>query len=302
MRIGWVPALLLVAAMSVKAETEPEIVRHITPTSEEDQRNQYSLAVLELALEKSRPDYGPYRLKPVEEDISQGRAISQLARGRTLDVIWTMTSREREERLRPVRVPLLKGLMGLRLLIIRAGDQPWFSHIHSRDQLRRLRAGQGSDWPDTRILRANDLPITTASSYEGMFRMLAEGRFDYLPRAINEPWEEVEAFDELNLAVEEELALYYPTASYFFVAPDDESLARRLRTGLDKALDDGSFDKLFHNHPVNRRAFDRADILNRRVLRLKNPFLPEATPLDEARLWWFPSGSDESGDKEPKPD
>lgn len=296
MRIPWLPAMLLVLAVSVRADTEPDVVRHITPASEEDRRNQYSLAVLELALEKSRPEYGPYELQPVREDLSQGRAVSLLARGQTLDVLWTMTSREREEKLRPVRVPLLKGLMGLRLLIIRAGDQPWFSHIHSRDQLRRLRAGQGSDWPDTRILRANDLPIMTTSSYEGMFRMLAEGRFDYLPRAINEPWEEVEAFAELNLAVEEELALYYPTASYFFVAPEDKSLARRLRTGLDKALTDGSFDELFHNHPVNRRAFDRADLLDRRVLHLDNPFLPEATPLDEERLWWFPPPTDESAD------
>ncbi len=291
MRIRWWATLLLMAAVSAQGGTGTDVVRHITPASEQDQRNRYALAVLKLALEKSRSEYGPYRLQPVQEQISQGRAMALLARGKTLDVVWTMTSREREERLRPVRVPLLKGLMGLRLLIIRAGDQPWFSHIQSPDQLRRLRAGQGSDWPDTRILRANDLPITSASSYEGMFRMLAEGRFDYLPRGINEPWEEVEAYEELDLAVEEELALYYPTASYFFVAPEDESLARRLRTGLNKALADGSFDELFHNHPINRRAFDRANLLERRVLRLDNPLLPEATPVEDQRLWWFPSES-----------
>jgi hypothetical protein len=296
MGIRGLTTLLLMAAVSAQGGTD--VVRHITPASEEDRRNRYSLAVLELALEKSRPEYGPYQLKPVEEELSQGRAVALLARGRTLDVVWTMTSPKREERLQPVRVPLLKGLMGLRLLIIRAHDQPWFSHIKSPDQLRRLRAGQGSDWPDTRILRANDLPITTASSYQGMFRMLAEGRFDYLPRAINEPWEEVEAFEKLDLAVEEELALYYPTASYFFVAPEDDSLARRLRTGLNKALADGSFDKLFHNHPVNRRAFDRADLLDRRVLRLDNPFLPEATPLEDQRLWWFPSRLDQAENAE----
>jgi hypothetical protein len=292
MRIGPAIAIALFTAQPfffAPAAAAPDVVRHPATASERDQRNDYYRALLELALEKSRGEYGDYRLEPAAESVGQGRALSMLADGEGLDVVWTMTSREREQNLRPVRIPLLRGLMGLRVLIIRAGDQPWFRHIESIDQLRKLRAGQGHDWPDARILRANDLPLMTMDSYEGMFRMLAEGRFDYLPRAVNEPWAEVEAFDEWNLAIEEELLLYYPAASYFFVRPGNDRLARRLRAGLEHALADGSFRELFRDHPINQKAFNKVDLLRRRVLCLKNPLLPETTPLQEDRLWWLPS-------------
>ena len=86
------------------------------------------------------------------------------------------------------------------------------------------------------------------------------------------------------------MLLHYPAANYFFVAPDNEALAERLETGLRRALEDGSFDELFRTHPVNAEAFRQTNILVRRVLRLENPLLPAATPLEERALWWPPPG------------
>jgi hypothetical protein len=280
-------ALMPLSAPAVEAPGG-EVIRHIRPDSDRDLRNQYYIAMLRLALEKTRLGYGDYRLEPIEEQLSQGRAVSMVAEGRGLSVIWTMTSREREEKLLPVRIPLLKGLNGFRILLIRASDQPWFEDIRSLDPLKRLQAGQGHDWPDTDILRANNLPVTVSSAYESLFRMLDEGRVDYVPRALNEPWAEVNAFDDLDLAVEQSLLLYYPTASYFFVSRDNPRLAKRLEDGLKMALADGSFDKLFREHPINSEAFDKARLLKRTTIRLDNPLLPAATPLDESFYWWLP--------------
>lgn len=286
-------SLLLMAMLGASCgawgqQDRGDLVRHIKPDGPRDVRNQYFLDVLRLVLDKTRPEFGDYRLESTPETLSQGRAVALLAQGRTLDVIWTMTSRQREQKLTPIRIPLLRGLMGMRLLIIRADDQSRFDHIHRLEQLRELRAGQGHDWPDADILRANDLPITRVSQYEALFSMLEQGRLDYVPRAVNEPWAEVAAHEEMDLAVEDSLLLYYPAASYFFVAPDDERLAGRLRQGLERALADGSFAQLFRNHPVNRRAFGKAKLLSRRVLRLHNPLLPEETPLEQPELWWLP--------------
>lgn len=289
MRIGLLLAVLAALLPLTGLAGSPDVVRHVAAASERDQRNKYFLSVLELALKKSRGEYGGYRLQPADTSFGPGRSRSMLAEGENLDVIWTMTTREREQNLRPVRVPLLGGLTGLRVLIIRADDQPWFRNIESVDRLRKLRAGQGNDWPDTKILRANDLPLMATDSYEGLFRMLAEGRFDYLPRSVNETRAEVGAFDEWNLKIEEKLLLYYPTASYFFVHPGDDRLAQRLRAGLKHALEDGSFRKLFRGHPINQRAFNQLNLLRRRVLCLKNPLLPETTPLQKDHLWWLPS-------------
>lgn len=278
-------ALVLVIAVPLQAET---VIRHLHSDTPDDSRNDYFMAMLKLALEKT-PEDGPWSLQPAEESMSQSRALQRLSEGDGIDVMWSVTSRAREQQNRAIRIPLLKGLMGYRLLLIRAEDQPWFRRVQTLDQLRELRAGQGHDWPDTEILRANGLSVESSADYNSLFRMLKQGRFDYLPRAINEPWAELEARPDEGLAVEEELLLYYPTAEYFFVNPDNEALADRLERGLRRAIEDGSFDRLFREHPVNANAFGRAGILKRRVIRLDNPLLPEQTPFSETHLWWPPA-------------
>ena len=85
----------------------------------------------------------------------------------------------------PVRVPTRRGLLGFRLLLIRRQRQSEFRNIRSLDELRRFSIGQGFAWSDAEILRSQGLRVETGS-YEGLFRMLAAGRFDCYPRGINE--------------------------------------------------------------------------------------------------------------------
>lgn len=281
--------MLLMLPLAARAE-QATLVRHLEAAAEWDTRNAYFIALLRLALDKTVDEYGAYVLEPASEPMRQGRAITELAAGNrhgaNIDVIWSMTTRAREQKLLPVRIPLLKGLMGYRIFIIRAEDAVWFRSLTTLDQLRELRVGQGHDWPDAEILRANGLRVETSTEYERLFQMLQAGRFDFFPRALNEPWEEVAAREELNLAVEENLLLYYPTANYFFVNKDNPALAARIEAGLEKAIADGSFDALFSSHPINAYALQHANMNRRRVLTLVNPLLPAETPLQRKELWW----------------
>ena len=68
-----------------------------------DRRDDYPVELLSLALQKSGT---PYELKASPVFMLQVRAISELEQGKTLDVIWTMTSAEREKTLLPVRIPI----------------------------------------------------------------------------------------------------------------------------------------------------------------------------------------------------
>jgi hypothetical protein len=274
--------LCLCTALPAVADT---VIRHIRGESAQDARNDYFLAMLTLALEKTAEE-GPWQLQAASESMPQSRALTLLREGQTLDIVWSMTSIEREQQHLAVRIPLMKGLMGYRLLLIRAEDQPWFRRVQTLDQLRELRAGQGHDWPDTEILRHNGLSVEGATDYDSLFRMLQLGRFDYLPRAINEPWEETAARPDMKLAVESGLLLHYPTAEYFFFHRDNTELAQRIERGLRRAINDGSFDQLFHGHPINANAFGKANLLKRRIIRLDNPLLPPDTPFDQQELWW----------------
>jgi hypothetical protein len=265
------------------------VIRHPSGEHANDARNEYFLAVLALALEKTA-DQGAWRLEPEAHDAPQSEALQRLSHNDGIDVVWSATSIEREKLNRAIRIPLMKGLTGYRLLIIRGEDQPWFRRMQTIDKLLELRAGQGHDWPDTKIFRANGLSVEGKHDYNSLFDLLQKGRFDYLPRAIYEPWEDLADRAGMGLTVEEGLLLYYPTAEYFFVNSQNTELAARLEKGLRIAIEDGSFDKLFREHPINANAFGKANILRRRVIRLDNPFLPEDTPFSEKKLWWPGTG------------
>lgn len=278
----------LICSVIASTAAATEVIRYPAPAGERDLRDLYLVELLRLALDKTLASHGPYQMEPAAEPLSQSRALAELASGRALDVVWAMTSIEREQRARPVRIPLRKGLLGYRMLIIRTEDSDWFDSVISLDQLREVRAGQGHDWPDSDILIANGLHVLRASSYDSLFLMLEQGRFDYLPRGLTEIWAEIDQRPEMAITVAPALLLYYPTASYFFVAPDNTALAERLTQGLEAALKDGSFDRLLFEFPQHREALERTQAHGRRVLILENPLLPPQTPLHRPELWYRP--------------
>lgn len=268
-------------------ERRTTVVGHIRPSVEQDLRDEYFIDMLRLALDHTVAEFGPYRLREAPVRMTQSRALQSMEEGTYLDVVWTMANRDRESRFRPVRIPLLKGLLGVRVPVVRDGMQPMFEGVETIRDLRQLQAGQGHDWPDVNVLRANGLQVVTAR-YATLFRMLAAGRFDYMPRGVTEVWAERHFYDEHGLAPAWQVLFVYRAPIYFFVREEDERLARRLKTGLERAIDDGSFRDLFRSHPGNEVALGRLENEQQTRLELDNPQLAPETPTDDPSLWYQP--------------
>ena len=115
--------------------------------------------------------------------------------------------------------------------------------------------------------------------------MLEGSRFDFFPRAVHEPWSEVTSRAQLNLTVENRILLIYPFAMYYFVAPENETLAQDIESGFRQAINNGSYDKLFFSHPMIKDALTHSRLDERLVFRLENPNMSAETPLDDASLW-----------------
>jgi ABC-type amino acid transport substrate-binding protein len=286
-----VACALLVCAIAVAGEPLRVIIPGLEAKpgmeAKTDVRQDYFVELLRLALEKSADSDGPFVLQTCNLEMQfQDRGLRLLQRGEVINLAWTMTSIEREQQLLPIRIPLLKGLLGYRIFIIREADQDKFAAVRSLDDLKRFTAGQGLRWPDTEILRANGLDVLVGSSYDGLFAMLRKHRFDYFPRGITEAWKELEAHSGQGLAVENTLLLHYPTAIYYFVNKNDTNLAARIERGLRRAIEDGSFESLFQHY--NARWIEGTDMKQRRIFELENPLLPAETPLAETGLWFHP--------------
>ncbi len=232
--------------------------------------------------------------RPAEAAMTQSRILIEMDRARpVLDVFWTMTSREREQRLLPVRLPLARGLLGWRVPLVRRADVARFAGVQRLRDLAALTALQMHDWPDTAVLRANGLPVQTGTNYEALFSMLARGRADYFPRSLLQARAEVEAHRALDLVIEPRLLLYYRAPIYFFVTPTRPELAAELKRGFEVALADGSVERLFHRY--FGELVERHQAGSRQLLQLHNPELTELAPLDRKALWLTPPQLSESG-------
>jgi hypothetical protein len=248
-----------------------------------DERDRYPVQLLKLALSKTD---SRIELRPHAVFMLQVRAMREVEGQSGLDIVWTMTSREREQALLPIRIPIDRGLLGWRLLLVRPAREPVFAQVHSVEGLKALRGGQGADWPDTAILRSAGLAIDESVRYGDLFQKLAAGRIDYFPRSVQEIWGELDSHHDQGFVIEPTLALHYPTAMYFFVSKQRPELAAEIRKGLDIALRDGSFEALFQKNFGD--VLKRARLGERQVFELRNPLLPLETPLADARLWYRP--------------
>ncbi|MDP5132652.1 MAG: transporter substrate-binding domain-containing protein [Paraglaciecola sp.] len=273
--------LFILTSMQGLAKSEYTEIHYPNSQSQYDIRVKYPLELLALALSKSS---SPYKLIKSDEATTQSRALKLLHDEGGLDVVWTMTNLEREKDFLPVRIPILKGLIGWRVLIIKEQNQPLFDNINNLKQLKKLVAGQGLDWPDTDILKSNGLAVETSTNYDRLFEMLQKGRFEYFPRSITEVWLELSQRPEQQLAAEKKLLLYYPTAMYYFVKKDNNKLANDIQQGLEEAIEDGSFDTLFYTY--NQVLIDKSKLSERTIITLTNPQLSKDTPLDNTALWF----------------
>jgi hypothetical protein len=250
-----------------------------------DPIGKYVTEVLRLAIKHSGVTYSLEKIPSVSTP--QVRLIEDLSHNRgILDLMWTMTSDEREAQLLPIRIPIDKGLMGWRIAFINPEMADRMKAIKSLDELGTLKAGQGYFWPDTQILRHNKLPVITGTA-AALPLMLSERRFDYFPRSIIEIWNEQSKHPELKREVDTSMILHYPTALYFFVAPNQKQLAEDIRRGLELSITNGSFEQLFTQYC--RPFIVKADLKNRRIFELENPLIQQTSlPLQRSKFWFSP--------------
>lgn len=242
----------------------------------------YVVDVLELAL-----SYSPDKTLQVETylgELPKTRAFENMRSGKEIDVVFGGATKEREQAHLPIRYPLLKGLNGWRIPLIHKKSDFDFSSVSSIEQLRAFKAGSYYNWSDTDVMLSNDLPVVKASNYAALYSMLERKRFDYFPRSILEIDGDYDSYQHLDIKINNDLIIYYPTAYYFYVRKDNTELAEVIKTGLLKAHNDGSLDSLFLQHHGEK--IKRYTENNPTIIRLSNTFLSSETPDENSDFWY----------------
>ena len=247
-------------------------------------------AVLEEALERTRGAFGDYRLVALPPapgrrqryDLLQGHPITSVA-------VFNSAS-ENARGLVPVRIPVDRGLLSYRILLIRSDDQARFDQVQSVDDLKTVRFGFLSWWSEVEIMKAAGAPVVTGDNYDGLYRMLSARRFDAFSRGVSEIQADLERGEQFvpGLAIEKHLLLHYPLPVYFWFPdnPDGRLRAERVRVGLASMIADGSLQAMLDKR--YGAEFTALDLAGRRVIEVPNNFLDGKDPLDDARLWFRP--------------
>ncbi len=246
---------------------------------------EYRWKLLELALNRTQTSGEIIKLLPYSDDVTQNRAV-QLLQGGAIDVIALGTNAEREAQMQPVKIDILRGIVGFRIFVIRSADQNRIAQMDEAALKKELKFGLNRQWADLPVMLANGMIVETSTSYEPLFQMLANGRFDAFPRGLNEAARELSERKQIypQLAVERSKALFFPFPIYFWVARDNAALAQRIEKGLNLALADGSFRRLFETYHASEIAALKKE--KRQVIRLNSPILPANTPPVDTSWWW----------------
>lgn len=279
-----IAAFALCSFVVTMAEAATWTITYPRPIDDSDARAQYPIALLKLALDKTGVNY---ELRPSDRILLTGKAMRQLRENREVNVVWSMTDSQREKELTPIRIPIAKGLIGLRVFVINQNKKAKFDDVLSLTDMRKLVPIQGEEWPDTKILQANGFNVFTVPEFREAYDMIKQGKGDFFPRSVMEVDAELEAEGRRNnFYLEPSMALYYPTAMYYFVSGSNKTLANLIETGLNRAIDDGSFDALFESTYAPILASLGVD--ERKIFTLENPLLPIETPLTNSALWYKP--------------
>ncbi len=271
-------------AVSARAE---DVVKIVLKQSDIDQRATYKVELLKALMDETRDEFGPYRILSADK-VPRPRALSLMIAGDKLNVYYAPADVDWETRVTPIRIPVRRGLLNYRLLLINKNGMDSFVRIKDAADLRRKTVGLRLHWTTTKVMKALGYTIIPTNSYDGLFTMLQHQRYDFSPRGVNEVFGELEARkgSAPDLMIEPRIALFMPMPVYLYVSPQHPRLAKRLRAGFAKIMADGKFEELFAKYFSDQ--VRRAKLEDRHIINVGNPLLSKETPLRRKELWFYP--------------
>lgn len=280
-------AALLSEGFAPTARAESMDFVYPPPEAAGDERHLYYWQMLDAALAANRDKYGDYTARPFDSPMTFQRGVAEVESGNgRVNIISRATNLDLEKRLRPIRIPVDKGLLGFRLFLVMPETQARLERVKTLDELRQFTIGQSASWTDVRILQAAGFRLVLADAYTPLFSMLGGRRFDLFARGAIEIESEWRANHEAvpGMQIEKRFALYYPMPRYFFVprTAEGERMAERIEDGLRRLRASGEFERRYQTW--KKLVLGDLHLPGRTVFRLPNPELSPEAPKDP--FWW----------------
>ena len=220
----------------------------------------YAQHLLSLILNRTDAQYGRYRLSPPHTPSTTSKAAIQQVLDRKMDIIVLPSHAAYEQQLKPIRIPICKGLLSYHFIQAQANAA---SDIDvAALSKKRFRLGSESPWQQVLI----DHQLQTGQDQVD-YELL------HIARHMHEP-----------TRIHPGQLVHIKQAYYFYTHPDATLLHERIQVGLEKCLYDGSFERSFQLHW--QKIIQAAALDKRNIITLKNTQLPAKTPTGQSHLWY----------------
>lgn len=265
---------LLIATSVLSQAPEPMLVRYASPPGHAF-LHLYKVELIQRALEVTREEFGDYQLHEFNGDNpNDQRRVLLINDGSLVNLLWA-PSGSIVTKAEVIEIPgdVLQGLLGYRICLKNSNAHLSFDDISSLDDLRKIRIGQGEEWPDVNIYEANQIKPVLAPTLRSLFEMLGYKRFDCVPFGANEAAYVLQQRKNQYpfLELDDQLLLYYEFSIHFYVSKRFPRVAERLTLGLKKLQDTGEFDAMFKRyHAADLKLLD---LKKRRVICLESPYV-----------------------------
>lgn len=279
--------LVLVAALACipAISTAADFVKFNINRGDKDPRQIYNYQVLETALKISEQAFGGYQLLGLNLQIPTARLLNEVVKGDLVNVAISVTRPNWESSTLAIKIPIRRGILSYRLLLINQKNKDKFKSLTDLNQLKNSWACLGRFWSTTQAMEALEFKSIKVKWDKEVITMLNRNRCEYMPRGVHEIFEEMDHYQASlkNLMIEDKLALYIPAAFYVFVSPNAPQIHKRIQFGLEQMVEQGILKQMVEQN--YRKYLDLADLKNRKIFYLGNPTLAEDTPFDRKELW-----------------
>ncbi len=275
--------ILIVCAFPANATDSIKILKPILGF---DKRAQHKDEVIIRSLEITEAEFGPFTFEAVNVDMTPSRALASIKTGNLINTFIAPASDVWDKSAIPIKVPIRQGLLSYRLLLINKQDLTKYKGVQTLDELNQLTAGLQHGWITTKIFKELEMNMITGHNFEGLFLMLNKHRFNYLPRAIYEIYDEFESRKEQlnNVIIEPTLALYLPMVTYVYVSPTEPLIAKRINAGLRKLVATGELTEILNKY--YEKDIQKANLSNRHIIKINNPYFDDKAVLNDKTLWF----------------
>ncbi len=269
---------LQIILLIISFRPEPSLAEFVvslrSPETKSDRREDYSLALVNLALEKTRPEYGDYRIVKIPP-MNTARSIYALESGKYPNMLIELSYEKRMEQefnFIYIDFPVELGIVGYRVCFASPQVYKDLNKVEKLEDLKKYTIGQGAAWVDTAVLRHNGFKVVEISNFDSIFKLIEMGRIDLFCRGANELQKEYEAQKDSGLLhYDESFVLYYDLPRFYYLNKSSTLAKKRIEAGLSLAYQDGSIKKIWEQYFLERIEF--ANLKQRKVFHLENPAL-----------------------------